>query len=107
MERVYESMLVLRPDLGDEEREDVLQKIVKKIEGLNGKVFASKMWAKERNLCYSLRSRGAEKKRYNKGLYWLINFTLDTDKLFELGEMVKLEERLLRNIIVKREAYKA
>lgn len=107
MERIYESMLILRPDLGDQEKEETIQKITKKIESLNGKVLVSKMWAKERSFCFNLRSRGAEKKRYNKGSYWLLNFTIETNKLLELRDTVKLEERLLRNIIVRKESYTA
>ena len=106
MERIYESMLILQPDLKDEERENIFQKIIKAIEGLEGEVPLSKVWAKSRDLCYIIRSRGAEKKKHNKGLYWLINFTLDTQKISELKETIRLEERILRSIIFRKEIKK-
>lgn len=102
MERFYESMIILRPDLTEEEREEVFAKISKKIEGLEGRVFESKLWAKGRNFVYPIRSRGAEKKKYFQGVYWLINFSLDTEKLKDLKETMRLEEKILRNLIVKR-----
>ena len=66
MNRDYENMIILKPDLDDQEREDVFDKLAKRIKDLNGEVLVSKIWAKERNFYYFLRSRGAEKKKYFK-----------------------------------------
>ena len=103
MNRKYESMIILKPDLEEKEREEVFDKIIKRIESLKGKVVASKVWAKERNFYFFLRGRGAEKKKYFKGCYWLINYTLDKDKILELKETIRLEERILRSIIINQE----
>lgn len=103
MDRSYESMVIIRPDLSDQEKEEIFSKIIKKIEDLKGKVLSSKIWAKERNFHYFLRERGAGRKKYYKGLYWLINFVIDKDKLPELKETIRLEERILRRLIVSRE----
>lgn len=101
MERFYESMIILRSDLTDEEKEAVFEKISNKIKDLQGKVSESRIWAKGRDFFYPIRSRGAEKKKYFQGIYWLITFTLDTEKLGDLKEAMRLEEKILRNIIVK------
>ena len=103
MGRVYESMMIVRPDVSSEEREEIFQKITKRIEGLQGKVIDAKIWVKERPLQFILRSRGAEKKKYTKGCYWLVHFTLDTEQLPVLKETLRLEERILRSLILKRE----
>ncbi|MFH1504422.1 MAG: 30S ribosomal protein S6 [Candidatus Omnitrophota bacterium] len=103
MKRNYESMVILKPDLGSEEHEEIFAKIIKKIESSEGKVSASKIWAKEKNFCYLLRERGGEKKKYYKGCYWLINFSLDGPALPGLKEVMRLEERILRNIILNKE----
>jgi small subunit ribosomal protein S6 len=102
MERIYESMVIIRPDLNEDEREGIINKIAGRIKELGGRVLDSKIWAKERNFCYPIRSRGAEKRRYNRGLYWLLNFTLDTEKLFGLKETIRLEEKILRSIIIRK-----
>ena len=102
MERNYESMMIIRGDLSDESLENIFNKISKKIEDLGGKVNSANIWARERNFAYTLRSRGAEKKKFDKGCYWLINFTLDTKEIISLKEAIKLEENILRNIIINR-----
>ena len=103
MERIYESMLILKPELSEKEKEEVFSKIIKKIESLEGEVKNSQIWAQEREFQYPIRSRGAEKKKYNKGCYWLINFVLHPDKLSDLKETIRLEERILRNLIIRRD----
>ena len=102
MDRVYESMLILKSELGDEEREDVFEQITKYVADSGGKVQESKIWARERNFYFPIRSRGAEKKRHTKGLYWLLRFSFDTQKLGGLKEVIRLEERILRSITFNR-----
>ena len=96
-------MIILRPDLNDQEREEIFDKITKRIESLEGEVSSAKVWAKERNFYYFLKSRGAEKKKYHKGTYWLVVFSLTSTKLPDLKETIRLEERILRNIIISKE----
>ena len=103
MNRDYEIMIILKPDLDDQQREETFDKISKRIKDLKGEVSVSTVWAKERKFYYFLRSRGAEKKKYYKGCYWLINFNLEIEKLPELKETIRLEERILRNLIISRE----
>jgi ribosomal protein S6 len=103
MERCYESMMIVRSDLTEEELEKVFSKISKKVEDCAGKVLNSRIWAKDKVFAYPLRSRGAGKKKFNKGCYWLINFNLDTDKLKDLKEAIRLEENILRSLIIRKE----
>ncbi len=103
MERDYESMMIIRSQLKEEDSEGIFNKISTKITDLGGKVLNAKIWAKEKTFAFPLRSRGAGRKRYNKGCYWLVNFNLDTDKLDELKKIIKLEEDILRHIIIRKE----
>jgi ribosomal protein S6 len=96
-------MVILQPDLSDQELQGIFEKIGKKIESLSGKVLIAKIWEKERNFYYFLKSRGAEKKKYYKGCYWFVSFSIDTEKLADLKEMIRLEERILRHLILNRE----
>ena len=97
-------MLILRPDLSAQELDEISAKVVKKIEDSGGKVSSSKIWAKERNFFFVLKSSGAEKKKYHKGCYWLVTFSMDIEKLSVLKETIRLEERILRNMIINKEA---
>src|SRR4030042_5030562 len=96
-------MAILRPDLADPEKEEIFEKLRKKIESLEGTVSVAKVWEKERGLHFFLRSRGAEKKKYYKGCYWLVAFNLDTEKLLDFKETIRLEERILRSLITNRQ----
>jgi ribosomal protein S6 len=100
-------MVIVLPDIGEQAQEEVFQKVTKKIESLDGKIIDAKVWAKERILAYPLKAPGAHKKKYLKGCYWLVTFSLDTDKLADLKETIRLEEKILRNIILSRESVKA
>lgn len=101
MERKYETVLILKNDLSDQDRDDTVNKIIKIIEGLKGKIVNSNVWFKDRSFYYPLKSKGAEKKKYTRGCYWLIQFLSQTDSLTELKETIRLEERILRSIILK------
>lgn len=102
MERNYEAMLILRPDLSEEKRKDISSALTSKIEQLGGKVLESRLWAKERKFAYPLRSRGAEKKKYERGSYWLTLFSLSPCELQKLKETIKLEENILRAMVLKK-----
>jgi len=106
MDREYESMMIVRNDLSEDELNATFEKVTKRIEKLEGKVIEAKIWAKERPLTFELRSRGAEKKKFNKGCYWLVNFELSTEKLSDLKETIRLEENILRKIILRKEKAK-
>jgi ribosomal protein S6 len=99
MQRDYESMVVVKADISEEERSDVFAKITKKIEELEGKIENARVWAKERALSYPLISSGAEKKRHNQACYWLVNFNIDGEKMGGLKELMRLDERILRSLI--------
>ena len=102
MERNYETIVILKPDLSEQEGQEVFDKITKKITSLEGKVIDSKIWDKERDFYFFLRGRGADKTKYYKGCYWFVSFDLAIDKMFDLKELIRLEERILRNLIVSR-----
>ena len=91
MVRVYESMMILMPDLDDGAREEVFQKVTKKIEELEGKMLLSKIWAKEHEFCFTIKSRGADRKDCRSGCYWLINFSLNTELIFPFQSSLILE----------------
>ncbi|MDD5583740.1 MAG: 30S ribosomal protein S6 [Candidatus Omnitrophica bacterium] len=103
MDRKYESMVIVRSDISEQEQEEIFGKITKKIEALQGKVESARVWLKERNFCFLLQSSAAGKKKYDRGCYWLVDFILDTDKLGELKEIMRLEERLLRHLILRKD----
>ena len=106
MERAYESVFIIKNDASDSERQDVVEKAAKKIESLGGKVVSSQVWIKDREFAGPIRASGAGRKKYTRGCYWLINFQLAPDKLDEFKETIRLEERILRSLVLAREVRK-
>jgi ribosomal protein S6 len=106
MERNYECMLILRPDLSEPDREKIVGEAGEKIKRLKGQVKKSVLWRNLSDFHYFLRSKGAQRTKYYKGSYWLIEFILPTESLDELKEMIKLEEGILRNLILNKESNK-
>lgn len=99
-------MLILRPDLAEPERDKVAEGITDKIKELKGTVKKSEVWQTLRDFHYFLRSKGAERTKYYKGIYWLITFMLSTEKLDDLKETIRLEEGILRSLVLNRESDK-
>ncbi|MCF7916562.1 MAG: 30S ribosomal protein S6 [Candidatus Omnitrophica bacterium] len=106
MERNYECMLILRPDLSEADRDKVAESITDKIKELKGEVKKSEMWQKLRDFHYFLRSKGAERTKYYKGSYWLITFILPIENLDDLKETIRLEEGILRSLVLNKESDK-
>ncbi|MFO8053087.1 MAG: 30S ribosomal protein S6 [Candidatus Omnitrophota bacterium] len=106
MERNYECMLILRPDLPEPDREKIAGSIGEKIKELKGQVKKSVVWRSLRDFHYFLRSKGAQRTKYYKGSYWLIEFILSTENLDDLKETIKLEESILRSLILNKESDK-
>ncbi len=106
MESTYECMLILKPDISDSEKEETAGEITKKIKEVGGQVIKSLLWSKVRDFHYFLKSKGAERKKYYQGAYWLIDFILPKEKLAELKETIRLEERILRSLILSKKKSK-
>ena len=96
-------MVILKTDITEEQKTEAFNKISKKIEELQGTIKAARVWASQRAFSYPLVSRGAEKKRHAGGCYWLVEFNIDSEKLGELKEALRLDERVLRSTIFRRE----
>lgn len=71
----------------------VSAKVHKAIEELGGEILASRMW-EERKLAYPVNG-------HNKGTYWITYFSLETTKLTEFNRSVRLDENILRHLVIK------
>lgn len=93
--RNYELVFVLEPDLKEQEKKDFFQKLKKAIEDFKGKVEEVKEWGR-RILAYPIKKKEA-------GDYFLWNFSLPEESLPELEKKLRLENVLLRYMIVRKE----
>jgi small subunit ribosomal protein S6 len=91
VEHTYELIFILDPDLSDEEREKIIEKVKSEIKG---EVLNVEEWEK-RKLAYKIN-------RKTEGYYVVILFRTTGDTLKEFDQFLKLQEGILRHMIVRK-----
>ncbi len=89
----YELTLVLNSDLTSENQKKVLAKIGKLITDFKGKAGKTKEWGKKQ-LAYPI-------KKKTVGIFQLMNIDLPPEAIKDLDQKLRLEDNLLRFLIVK------
>ena len=90
----YEAMFIVKPDLTEEERKSLFGQINDVVAKNNGKVIESSVWSEKRKLFFPL-------KKYREGVYYLLNFSLAPAMVKEIMHTYKLNENILRALIIK------
>lgn len=93
--RGYELVLILNTSLAKDEQEKILVKIKKIIEDIDGKVGETNEWGK-RGLTYPV-------KKQKEGIYFLLTLELPGKEAKGVEEKLKLEEAVLRHLLVRKE----
>jgi len=93
--RDYETLFILDPDIPEDDVDGEIERIKGYIEKTKGNVVELDKWG-ARRLAYEIR-----KKR--QGFYVRIRFLADSSSIHDLDSDFKLDERILRHIIVKKE----
>lgn len=91
----YELTLVIDSQVSAEDRKKQITKIKKTIEALKGKVGKVDDWGGKK-LAYPI-------KKKDLGYYFLLVIKLPEEAPAELDKKLRLEEKLLRYLLVKRE----
>jgi ribosomal protein S6 len=102
--RNYELISILRPDLDKEAYDEIRQKISSAVTKGEGQVKSWNPWKENYRFSYILRSRGAEKKKYAEGTYVISEIMLDPQKLNTLKYTLDLEERIIRYLVINKDA---
>jgi small subunit ribosomal protein S6 len=93
MQTDYEMMVVLKPLLMEDIKDKIIPTINKEIINLGGKLELKDNMGK-RILAYPI-------KGYKEGYYLVYRLTMDSDKMEEFSQWLKLYEALLRYLIIK------
>ncbi len=93
--RNYEIMMVLRPDLEEEEIKGIVERFVNIISENGGEVSAIDPWGKRR-LAYEIQD-------FREGFYIIISYTAEGDFNNELERNFRIVESVIRHIIVRLE----
>ena len=87
--RIYETMFIIAPDVPQEERENLVERVKKLIEErVGGKIESVDRWGL-RKLAYKI-------KQYTEGDYTVIMFRAEGDKLNELEYFYRVTPEIFR-----------
>ena len=91
----YESMIILAPNLSNEDIEAENTKILDLIDKQGGSHIRTDTWGKK-NLAYEIN-------KFREGYYIINYFTLDTLKINELNRHYRITEKIIRHNVIKLE----
>ena len=90
--RNYELMILFDPNLQDEEKKILLDKIHQTITANKGTIIKTNEWGR-RKLAYQI-------KKFQEALYVLIDFELEPANITNLESSIRFEEKILRYLLV-------
>jgi len=90
----YEAMFIVKPELNDNDKKTLFSQINDSVLKNNGTVAQASIWAERRKLFFPIR-------KYNEGVYYLMNFSISTDMITKLRGIYKLNENILRVLVTR------
>ena len=91
--RKYEIMYILRADLEEAQRKEVMEKLAKIISDNGGKVEETSESMGLRELAYPI-------KEQSKGYYVVLKVSMDNKAINEFNRLVRINPSVLRHLIV-------
>lgn len=88
----YESMVIIKPDLSEEEKKALFNQISDAVTKNSGTVSAANIWSEKRKLYFPI-------KKYREGTYYLVNFSVAPEAIAKIRHAYKLNENILRTLI--------
>jgi small subunit ribosomal protein S6 len=86
-------MFILDPNRYARDPAGVPRQIDELIEKHQGEMLVSRLWV-EQKLAFPIKGQ-------NKGTYWLAYFRLDSGQLADLNHQIKLNDNILRSLVLK------
>lgn len=86
-------MVILLPDLGEEQTKKEIEDIKKNIKQSNGEISNEDLWG-VRDLTYKIRKQ-------EKGFYFILNFAINPEEIKELEKALILNPKVIRHLLLK------
>ena len=93
--RMYETIYIVQPDLGEEDLKGISTKVQDVIAGMNGDFKRLEDWG-TRKLAYPI-------EKYPRGRYYYLRFDGDSTLIAELERRLRLDDKVIRYQSVKLE----
>jgi len=92
----YEALMIVKPDLSDEEKKVLSSQLSDAITKNDGSVSGADIWAEKRKLYFTI-------KKYREGVFYLVNFSAPEQNIAKINHAYRLNENILRTLITKLE----
>lgn len=99
MEKHYETVCIVRTDIGEEAIKAAIQKSKTAVEGLGGRIDRVDEWGR-RKLAYPIQKK-------NEGFYFVMNYFSKPEASKELERLLKYNEDVIRYQTVRLESFEA
>ncbi len=90
----YEAMVIIKPDLSEEDKKTLFKQIDEVIIKNGGKITQSGIWAEKRKLYFPIN-------KFMEGVYYLAAFTAPATAIKELRGTYKINENILRFLFTR------
>jgi small subunit ribosomal protein S6 len=90
----YEAMLIVKPDLSDEDKKVLFKQIDDAVIKNAGQISQSAIWAERRKLYFPI-------KKFQEGVYYLVAFNAPAQAIKEMRNIYKLNENILRVLFTR------
>ena len=91
----YESIIILSPNINEEDRKKELEKYQKLFESFSDKPVTVEDWGKKK-LAYPIQKQ-------NEGYYVLFNFCSNAENIDEIERQYENDDNVIKHIVVKQE----
>ena len=92
--RKYELVVIVDARLANEEKESILNGVKEAIAKAGGKVTNSEVWLEKHKFTFLI-------KKCAEGTYYLVNFEAEAAVIEEIRTSLKLNDKILRFLIIK------
>ena len=95
MTEKYEIMYIIRPDLGDDNKEQLVERFNKILTDNGAEITKSEYWSKNRKFAYEIED-------YTEGDYYLVELTTSSlDAINEFDRLALISDDILRHMVVR------
>jgi len=90
----YEAMVIVKPDLSDENKKALFKQIDDAVIKNSGQISQSGVWAERRKLYFPIN-------KFMEGIYYLVAFSAPPAAIKEVRNIYKLNENILRVLFTR------
>ena len=91
----YEILYIIRPDLGDDQKEELIERFDAILTDNGAEITESDYWDKNRKFAYEIED-------YTEGDYYLVNLDAkNADAVNEFDRLARINDNILRHMVIR------